>query len=128
MFPIIGSTITADNIWFLGGTSQSVGITYNKNASLRSGAIAKLYRNNILLETITTPSNYQLNDDKLFFGFDYFNAPLVTDILNGNYEIKITNTDITSGIENPSVISWNFTIADGQYSNTDYDNSQYLTN
>lgn len=128
MFPIIGSTITADNIWVLGGTSQSVGITYNKNSTLRSDSNAKLYRGGTLIETITTPSKYNLSGTFLLLEFDYFNAPLVTDILNGNYEIKITNTDITSGIENPSVISWNFTIADGQYSNTDYDNSQYLTN
>ena len=128
MFPIIGSTITANMIWTLGSSTQDIAIIYNKNASLRSGATAQLYRNGTLLETITTPSSYQLNDDKLFLSFDYFNAPLVTDILNGNYEIKITNTDITSGIENPSVISWTFTIADGEYSNTDYDNSQYLTN
>ena len=63
MFPIIGSTITADNIWTLGSSSQNVVINYNKNASLRSGSTAQLYRNGTLLETITTPSNYQLNDN-----------------------------------------------------------------
>jgi len=127
-YPVIGSTITANDIYVMGTSPQDVAVFFNKFGTLRNGAIAKLYRNSFLLETITTPSNYQLNDDKLFFDFAYFNPPLITDIENGNYEIKITNTDITSGIENPSVISWNFTIADGQYSNTDYDNSQYLTN
>jgi hypothetical protein len=127
MFPIIGSTITANSIWTL-GLSNNVEIFYNKNANLRSGANAKLYYNGTLTETITTPINYQLNDNILYLEFNYFNAPLITDILNGNYEIKITNTDITSGIENPSVINWTFTIANGEYDNTNYDNSQYLTN
>lgn len=127
MFPIIGSTITADNIWILGSSSQNVVINYNKNASLTNGSQAKLYRNGLLIETITKGSSYELNNNVLFLEFAYFNG-LLEDILNGDYEIRITNTDITSGVEIAPVITWTFTIADGEYSNTDYDNSQYLTN
>ncbi len=119
IYPLIGSTISAGNIWSLTAPSD-VSIFYNKNAILKNGATAKLYYNGSLIQTITTPSDYQLNVNKLTVYFTFFDD--FYNILNGDYEIKITNTDITSGIENPPIISWTFTIADGEFLNTDFDN------
>jgi hypothetical protein len=129
MFPIIGSTITANDIYYLGSNAQNTQMIFNKSGVLRSGATAKLYRNNILLETIINPS-YALNTNDLFLEFVYFNSGLITDVLNGSYSIVIENNDAIFGAETFkgfALNEWTFTIADGEYDNTEY-NNEYLTN
>lgn len=84
----------------------------------------KIYKNGVLLRELTTAFFLDFSF-KISLGLD------LSDFTNGTYSLVVNPIQNLSGVENWNGIAlneWNFTIADGQYSNTDYDNSQYLTN
>lgn len=97
--------------------------TFNRNIVLGVGTL-RVYKNGILFLTftqndLTITDNYFTIDTTNLFpdnGYYYilFDEGLVTSVFGENY--SLTNSDI-----------WNFTISDGFYSETYYDENYYLT-
>lgn len=96
-------------------------LNFNKAISSVNGKF-KLYKENVFI------AEYDLFFAGLSVGIDFLSLGYT--FTNGNYSIVIQPNQILSGVENWEGIGineWTFTIADGEYSNTDY-NNEYLTN
>ena len=98
-------------------------IDFNKPISATTSYKADLYFNNTLIATdnvaVISGNRLEFNN----FG-SYFTS-------NGIYSIVIPFSTIYSGVETWGGLDlgdWTIEIAGGQYSNTDYDNNDYLTN
>lgn len=117
---ILSSFIPLD--FYTLATIPSTGVaTFNRNITFGSGTINLYnYDTDVLLNslTITVTDNY----------FE-FTMPLLA---NGAYYFKIENGLIFDDLNRTIAITdkelLKFEIADGQYNNTEYDNTQYLVN
>jgi len=93
-------------------------IAFNKNISLLSGTI-KLYKDNVFVAdgvSIAVGSFLNITFDCIF--------------INGNYSITVPSGYIYNGTEffgGYGINEWTFTIADGEFDETEFDNAEYLT-
>ena len=98
--------------------------TFNRNITLGVGTL-KVFKDNALFLTFTE-SNIVVDGN--VFTIDIRN--LFPD--NGNYYITFTEglfksgVQVYKGITNSS--TWTFSIIDGEYEGTEYNNSEYITN
>jgi hypothetical protein len=96
---------------------------FNRNIEVAIGAKARLYKDNVLVETQDlTFSFFSVCN----YFFDYFStSPEV-----GNYRIEIDQNQVFSdnlfwqGFQGND---FTFTVAEGEYDATEYDNNDYLT-
>lgn len=108
-----------------GGLSNQMLIFFNKNLGYNIIPISiKIYKDNILFKTST---------DALVFEFQLqiLLSADITDFTNGEYNIVIEPISNLLGVETWQGITfgnWTFTISDGEYDNTEYNNSEYLIN
>jgi len=113
LLPLNGGVYTVDSL-------PNIEVTFNKEISF-SGVI-KLYKDSVL-QTIT-PTTYNVTANLLEV------TPTYT-YTNGSYSIVIEPNTITSGGDSFSGLAYNewvFTVADGEFSSTDFDNTEFLTN
>jgi len=99
----------------------AIELTFNRNITLVDGFIIKLYKGGVL-QTIT-PTTYTPTLNVLDI------TPTYT-FTNGEYSIAIEPNLIYSGSEYWNGFTygeWTFTVADGEYDNTQY-NNEYLLN
>ena len=99
-------------------------LEFNRVVSWSETISVDIYKDNILLLTVTNLSFFYITDTRI--GID-ISAGTFT---NGAYSIVIAPNQIYSGLEYFNGFAfneWTFTIADGEYSNTDY-NTEFLTN
>lgn len=98
--------------------------TFNRNITLGVGTL-KVFKDNALFLTFTQNDITVLNNS---FSIDVTN--LFPD--NGNYYITFTEGLFKSGVQVYKGISsssfWVFSIVDGEYEGTEYNNSEYITN
>jgi hypothetical protein len=98
-------------------------VQFNKNISALPTLSYQLFESGVLVDTgsaFTIVSNRLYLDDLQAYTF-----------ANGDYSIVINANTVYNGIDFWGGFlfnEWQFTIANGQYANTDYNNSQYLTN
>lgn len=96
-------------------------LTFNKNITLASGFIIKLYKGGVLQSI--TPTTYNITGNLLDITPSY-------SFTNGSYSITIDPDTITSGAESFSGIGateWTFDVTSGEYDNTQY-NNEFLLN
>jgi hypothetical protein len=118
--PLNGGVYNQDD--FDGIVLSSGYLNFNKEISSVSGKY-KLYKDNVLFA-----------QENLFFvgvsvGINLLDIGYA--FTNGNYSIVIAPNQITSGAETFkgfALNEWTFTIADGEFLNTDFDNTEFLTN
>lgn len=96
---------------------------FNRNIEVAIGAKARLYKDNVLVETQDlTFSFFSVCN----YFFDYFStSPEV-----GNYRIEIDQNQVFSGNlfwKGFQGNDFTFTVAEGEYDATEYDNNDYLT-
>jgi len=117
--PLNGGIYTLNN--FLNFASGSL-LLFNKTITSVNGKY-KLYKENVLI--IEYDLSYALQVvslDLLATGYTF---------TTGNYSIVIEPNQIFSGAEKFNGFAlneWTFTIADGEFLNTDFDNTEFLTN
>lgn len=100
-------------------------IYFNKTLNNITSINCKIYKDNILFKTITESQIGFTNDLLVQLGSD------ITDFTNGEYNIVIEPIPNLAGTETWQGITfgnWIFTIADGEYDPTEYDNTEYLIN
>lgn len=115
LIPLNGGTFTIASV------PSDFELTFNKDITLSSGFVIKLYKDGVL-ETIT-PTTYNATDNILTITPTYTFA-------NGSYSIVIEPNTITSGSENfigYAFGEWVFTIANGEFDNTEFSN-EFLLN
>jgi hypothetical protein len=85
----------------------------------------KLYKDGLFFCNIT----------KIFYYEDYLQITFIdenlADFTNGSYSLVVNPIDNLSGAETFkgfALNEWTFTIADGEFLNTDFDNTEFLTN
>ena len=103
---------------------------FNKNIAISNGALAYLYKDGVLYDTITTPSALQANDNILYLEFNISTMD-VGDIETGRYSIVPPNVSSANNIENWSSYAlndWYFDVTNGDYLGSDYDENDYLIN
>ena len=97
--------------------------TFNRNITLGVGTL-KVYKDNVLFLTFNE-NDISITDNT--FTIDSTN--LFPD--NGNYYINFTSGLFTDVLGNTIAITndtyWTFTIVDGEFSATDFDNTEFLT-
>jgi len=108
-----------NDIYSLTTLSTTFNLLFNKNISVLSGLVVGLYKDSVLVATPTiTPF---LNN----IDFDFSDYTFT----NGNYSIFVEGNKIYNNndfFEGYALGEWNFTIADGEYDEDDYDNDEYL--
>ena len=110
--------------------NQAFYLYFNKNITISNGALAYLYKDGILYDTITTPSALQANDDVMFLEFN-ISTIAVGDIETGRYSIVTPNVSSANNIENWSgyaLNEWYFDVQEGDWNSSDFNNSDWLTN
>lgn len=99
--------------------------TFNRNITLGTGFL-RVYKDNALFLTFTE-SDITITGNSFFID--------VTNLFpdNGEYFITFTNGlfksvfgEVYKGITDPTF--WTFSIIDGEYDGTEYNNSEYITN
>ena len=96
----------------------NIGVYFNKNITLLSGATMRLYKDGVLF------GNY---DSLNVVGS--FIAGFVGAFSNGVYRAELDENSVTTILQetNP-FLYWDFEIIDGEYNASEYDNNDYLTN
>jgi hypothetical protein len=115
LIPLNGGTFTIASV------PSDFELTFNKDITLPSGFVIKFNKDGVL-QTIT-PTTYDVTDNILTITPTYTFA-------NGSYSIVIEPNTITSGSENfigYAFGEWVFTIADGEFDNTQFSN-EFLLN
>jgi hypothetical protein len=110
LLPLNGGTYTVDSI------PTTFELNFNKDITLSSGFIIKLYKDGVL-QTIT-PTDYTVTDNVLEITPDYT-------FTNGSYSIVIEPNTITSGADAFNGFAfneWVFTVASGEFSSTEFSN------
>jgi hypothetical protein len=94
--------------------------SFNHDITLLTGTV-KLYKANVLFLTFTQADITVVTNS---FSID------VTGMLTGigEYRVEVSAGLFKDDISLNKAEQWEFTIAEGEYSNTDYDTAQYLTN
>lgn len=99
--------------------------SFNRNIILNSGNVY-LYKSGVLQETFTNLDITVLNNE---FTIDI--TGLIT--VNGDYSIRIDSglfesvlSEVYNGIDNDT--EWTFSISDGEFDETEFDNTEFLTN
>jgi hypothetical protein len=102
-------------------TLPSIELLFNKNISISADFEIKLYKGGVLQSI--APTTYDITGNLLAITPSY-------SFTNGSYMIVIEPNLITAGAESFSgfgATEWTFTVADGEYDNTEYSN-EYLLN
>ena len=115
---------TPSGVYTLGSLGNFISGVFNKKIILKTGAVT-LYKNNVLFATFTEADINVVDDE---FGITI--TGLI--VANDNYQIKISDglfeSEIAEGYPGISNFTdWTFTVADGEYENTEYSN-EYLLN
>lgn len=103
---------------------------FNKNIKINDGDEAYLYLDGVKIDTATTPSRLQANDNVLFVEFDLSNLP-VEDIDIGRYSIVIPKIYTLNDIDfwiGYTINQWYFDVQEGDWDNLDFNNEDWLTN
>ena len=112
--PLNGGVYTLTN--FNAIVLSSGYLIFNKNISSVNGKF-KIYKENVFV------AEYDLFFVGLIIGIDFMSIGYT--FTNGNYSIVIQPNQILSGVESFqgfALNEWTFTIADGEFLNTDFDN------
>jgi hypothetical protein len=110
LLPLNVGTYTVDS------TPTTFELNFNKDITLSSGFVIKLYKDGVL-QTIT-PTDYTVTNNVLEITPDYT-------FTNGSYSIVIEPNTITSGADAFSGFAfneWVFTVASGEFDNTEFSN------
>ena len=118
------SSKTPSWVYTIGSLGNFISGVFNKKIILKTGTVT-LYKNNVLFATFTEADINVVDDE---FGITI--TGLI--VANDNYQIKISDglfeseiAEVYPGIDN--FTDWAFTVADGEYENTEYSN-EYLLN
>lgn len=117
------STTPAHNGNYTTTSLPAITLTFNKNMLLETGFNIKLYKNGVL-QTIS-PAIYSGG------GTTTLTATLTYTFTNGSYSIIIEPDLVVAGAEKWEGFGageWNFTISAGEFDNTEFNNTEYLTN
>jgi hypothetical protein len=118
--PLNGSVYNQDD--FDDIVSTNAFVIFNKNISSVNGKY-KLYKGGIF------QTEFDLSFAGLSISIDFLSTGYT--FTNGTYSIVIAPNQITSGAETFkgfALNEWTFTIADGEFDATEFDNTEFLTN
>jgi len=107
-------------IYSLETFSTTASLTFNKFISLLDGLVIELYKDGVFVANPIIDFSFNVLD--LDFS-DY-------EFINGSYSIVIPSGYIYNGTEffgGYAISEWTFTIADGEFDGTEFDNAEYLT-
>lgn len=108
--------------------NQAFYLYFNKNITISNGALAYLYKDGVLYDTITTPSALQANDDIMFLEFNV-SIMAVGDIETGRYSIVTPTANSGVDVWNGFALNeWYFDVQEGDWNSSDFNNEDWLTN
>lgn len=127
---VVNRIVAHQSVW----TPDTIAYTafylyFDRNVTIEIGALAYLYKDGVLYDTITTPSALQANDNILFLEFNISSLP-VEDIENGRYSIVTPNVNDASGVDvwtGFTLNEWYFDVTTGEFESTEF-SEEFLIN